>query len=80
VSNFLGNSWVQVNRRTTLGLGPGRASAVRAELNRIVDQRKPDPRTGLRTFSSSWAFYDPNLTPTDPNREITGKVYFERET
>jgi hypothetical protein len=26
-----------------------------------------------------WVFYDPNLTPNDPNREITGKVYFERE-
>jgi hypothetical protein len=25
-----------------------------------------------------WAFYDPNLSSTDPNREITGKVYFER--
>jgi hypothetical protein len=26
-----------------------------------------------------WVFYDPNLTPNDPNREITGKVYFERQ-
>jgi hypothetical protein len=26
-----------------------------------------------------WVFYDPNLSPNDPNREITGKVYFERE-
>lgn len=26
-----------------------------------------------------WVFYDPNLDPSDPNREITGKVYFERE-
>ncbi len=26
-----------------------------------------------------WVFYDPNLSATDPNREITGKVYFERE-
>lgn len=25
-----------------------------------------------------WVFYDPNLSPNDPNREITGKVYFER--
>ena len=25
-----------------------------------------------------WVFYDPNLDPRDPNREITGKVYFER--
>jgi hypothetical protein len=25
-----------------------------------------------------WAFYDPNLNARDPNREITGKVYFER--
>ena len=25
-----------------------------------------------------WVFYDPNLNPHDPNREITGKVYFER--
>jgi len=24
-----------------------------------------------------WVFYDPNLSSTDPNREITGKVYFE---
>ena len=115
-------------------LGPNRAAAVRAELNRIVDEIKPNAQTGLRTFSSSflgseltpwqpplsslydvageilgpsaeeqdvqdraalifglfvwecimerrderWAFYDPNLSPDDPNREITGKVYFER--
>lgn len=26
-----------------------------------------------------WIFYDPNLSSTDPNREITGKVYFETE-
>jgi hypothetical protein len=25
-----------------------------------------------------WTFYDPNLSSTDPNREITGKYYFER--
>jgi hypothetical protein len=25
-----------------------------------------------------WVFYDPNLSGHDPNREITGKVYFER--
>jgi len=25
-----------------------------------------------------WTFYDPNLSSTDPNREITGKHYFER--
>jgi hypothetical protein len=25
-----------------------------------------------------WAFYDPNLSATDPNREPLGKVYFER--
>ncbi len=25
----------------------------------------------------NWAFYDPNLAG-DPNKEITGKVYFER--
>ena len=25
-----------------------------------------------------WVFYDPNLSTSDPNREITGKVYFER--
>jgi hypothetical protein len=25
-----------------------------------------------------WTFYDPNLSSTDPNREIMGKVYFER--
>ncbi len=24
-----------------------------------------------------WRFYDPNLGRNDPNREITGKVYFE---
>ena len=24
-----------------------------------------------------WAVYDPNLSNRDPNREITGKVYFE---
>ena len=27
-----------------------------------------------------WVFYDPNLSATDPNREITGKVYFETES
>ena len=26
-----------------------------------------------------WIFYDPNLSSTDPNREITGKVYFETD-
>lgn len=25
-----------------------------------------------------WVFYDPNLDSRDPNREITGKVYFEQ--
>lgn len=25
-----------------------------------------------------WVFYDHNLDPRDPNREITGKIYFER--
>ena len=24
-----------------------------------------------------WTVYDPNLSNRDPNREITGKVYFE---
>ena len=24
-----------------------------------------------------WVFYDPNIDPRYPNREITGKVYFE---
>ncbi len=24
-----------------------------------------------------WTFYDPNLGNRDPNREITGKWYFE---
>jgi hypothetical protein len=27
-----------------------------------------------------WAFYDPNLSSTDPNREPMGKVYFERDS
>lgn len=26
-----------------------------------------------------WVFWDPNLSGHDPNREITGKVYFERK-
>ena len=26
-----------------------------------------------------WTFYDPNLNAHDPNREITGKVYFESD-
>jgi len=114
-------------------LGSERLAAVRAELDRIVDEMAPDGQTGLRTFSSSflgsklspwpypvahlydvareilgpqtddkdiedragllfglfiwecimerdeeWVFYDPNLSGNDPNREITGKVYFER--
>ena len=25
-----------------------------------------------------WVFWDPNLSAHDPNREITGKVYFEQ--
>lgn len=25
----------------------------------------------------TWVFYDPNLSPRDPNREIIGKTYFE---
>jgi len=114
-------------------LGTERTEAVRADLNRIVDEMTPDSQTGRRTFSSSflgskltpwpyplahlydvareilgqsgdeqevqdraalifglfvwecimnrdedWVFYDPNLSTRDPNREITGKVYFER--
>ena len=27
-----------------------------------------------------WVFYDPNLSSRDPNRDITGKVYFEQNT
>ena len=27
----------------------------------------------------NWVFYDPNLSGLDPNREITGKVYFEND-
>ena len=27
-----------------------------------------------------WTFYDPNLSATDPNRDPTGKVYFERDS
>ena len=27
-----------------------------------------------------WVFYDPNLSSDDPNREITGKVYFETDS
>jgi hypothetical protein len=26
----------------------------------------------------NWVFYDSNLSSSDPNREVTGKVYFER--
>jgi hypothetical protein len=26
-----------------------------------------------------WVFYDPNLSSKDPNREVTGKVYFEQD-
>ncbi len=114
-------------------LGPERLAAVRADLNRIIDEMAPDTQTGNRSFSSSflgseltpwpyplahlydvareilgeaaeeqdvqdqaglifglfvwecilnrdeeWVFYDPNLSSHDPNREITGKVYFER--
>ncbi len=114
-------------------LGPDRISAVRADIDRIVEEMTPDAQTGHRTFSSSflgskltpwpyplahlydvareimgetaeeqdiedraalifglfvwecimnrheeWVFYDPNLSSRDPNREITGKVYFER--
>ena len=29
--------------------------------------------------SEHWVFYDPNLSVSDPNREITGKVYFESD-
>ena len=25
-----------------------------------------------------WVFYDPNISSFDPNREVTGKFYFER--
>jgi hypothetical protein len=27
----------------------------------------------------NWILCNPNLSSTDPNREITGKVYFEKE-
>lgn len=114
-------------------LGPDWLAAVRADLDRIVEEITPDAQTGHRIFSSSflgskltpspyplahlydvareilgeaaeerdvqdraalifgifvwecimkrdeeWVFYDPNLGSRDPNREITGKVYFER--
>jgi hypothetical protein len=26
-----------------------------------------------------WKFYDPNLSAADPNRDPTGKIYFEQE-
>ena len=114
-------------------LGDKRLKAVRTGLHSLIDKRSPDPRTGKRTFSSSflgseitpwpypiahlydvaremlggaaaeqevqdqaglifglfiwecvmnrrdelWTVYDPNLSNRDPNREITGKVYFE---
>jgi hypothetical protein len=32
----------------------------------------------IMTRDEEWAFYDPNLSAVDPNREVTGKVYFER--
>ena len=109
-----------------------RLEAVRAGLDRIIDEMSPDYDTGLRHFSSSWlgssltpwptpiahlndvaremlgegateeeivdqaglifglfvwecvmqrdelwTVYDPNLSDRDPNREITGKRYFE---
>jgi hypothetical protein len=28
--------------------------------------------------NETWVFYDPNLGSRDPNKAITGKVYFER--
>jgi hypothetical protein len=31
----------------------------------------------MMTRGEKWAFYDPNMQK-DPNKEITGKVYFER--
>lgn len=113
-------------------LGDERRDAVRAGLNSLIDEMSTDPKTGNRTFSSSflgseltpwpypiahlydvaremlgdaaeerevqeqagfvfglfvwecvmnrdelWTFYDPNLSSHDPNKEITGKVYFE---
>ena len=115
-------------------LGVDRIEAVRAYLDRIIDEIERDNETGRRTFSSSflgsqltpwpqplaslydvsreilgqdteerhvqdraalifglfiwecimnrdeeWVFYDPNLSTNDPNREITGKVYFEQD-
>ncbi len=29
--------------------------------------------------AEKWIFYDPNISSTDPNREVTGKVYFESD-
>lgn len=31
----------------------------------------------MMSRNERWHFVDPNLSAKDPNREITGKVYFE---
>ena len=30
--------------------------------------------------NEEWCFYDPNISSRDPNRDITGKIYFERDS
>ena len=53
-----------------------------------AEEEQVDERAGLifglfvwermiRRGEDRWFFHDPNLSAKDPNREITGKVYFE---
>ena len=66
-------------------LGPDRIAAVRADLDRIVEEMTPDAQTGRRTFSSS--FLGSKLTPWpyplahlyDVAREILGEGAEERD-
>ena len=66
-------------------LGDKRRDAVRARLNSLIDEMSPDPKTGTRTFSSS--FLGSELTPWpypiahlyDVAREMLGDTADEQE-
>jgi hypothetical protein len=57
-------------------------------LGKEADDQDVEVRAGLlfglciwecvMSRKEEWVFYDPNLSSQDPNKEIAGKVYFER--
>jgi hypothetical protein len=61
----------------------------REMLGSNVDEEDVQDRSGMlfglfvweimMSRDDDWVFWDPNLDPRDPNREVAGKVYFEQQ-